>query len=80
MASTEVLKNKSLKPLDLYQQEEEDEELVVEDQQVNENPNYDFDVEDFWEDDEENKEEDFLDEEIKNRMESELLFLTQGVG
>lgn len=75
--ATTVLKDKTAKPLDLYQQDEEsDQEMEAQ----ADNPNYDFDIQDFDDDHAEGEEEDALDDETKARIEQELLFLAQGVG
>ena len=74
-----TLLNENRKPLDIYQQDEED-DLEIEDQVEVENANYDFDMDDMGQEEDGGEEDDFLDEDTKMRMEQELLFLTQGVG
>jgi hypothetical protein len=78
--ATQVLKDKSIKPLDMYQVDEDDDDVEIEQPTENVNPNYDFDMEEFNEDNDENQEDEVLDDELKARIEQDLLFLTQGVG
>ena len=74
-----MLKDKSVKPLDMYQQDEDD-DLEIEREEINENPNFDFDVDDLNDEEAENADDNIFDEDFKLRVEQDLLFLTQGVG
>ena len=68
--ATQVLKDKSVKPLDLYAADEaEDEDDLIEIEEEVKNPDYNFDVDDNMDEGDENERNKEVDEEVIKRVE-----------